>query len=220
MAKSMLERLNAPVEISACGAILDGDLSIPAGAKGFVVFAHGSGSSRRSPRNRFVAEALQKRGFGTLLFDLLTELEDQDFTFRFDIRLLSLRLKGAVEWLATHEARRGLPISLFGASTGAASALRVAAVMRESVACVVSRGGRPDLAGEDLGRVWCPTLLIVGGDDSEVISLNEDAMRRMPERTVKELAIVDGATHLFEEPGVLERVAQLAGDWLGRFGSR
>jgi putative phosphoribosyl transferase len=192
---------------------LVGDLDVPEHPHGVVVFVHGSGSSRLSPRNRFVAEELRKDGFGTLLFDLLTADEDSRYSNRFDIDLLTRRLAGAVEWLRTQPNLDSVPLGLFGASTGAAAALRVAARNPETVAAVVSRGGRPDLAHEDLGRVSTPSLLIVGSLDTEVLQLNEDAMRAMPATTTKRLDVVSGATHLFEEPGALEKVTRLARDW-------
>lgn len=199
-------------------AVLTGALSIPADARGVVVFAHGSGSSRHSPRNQRVARELQRAGFATLLMDLLSaEEERQDArsrAFRFDIGLLARRLIGAVEWLGELPETRGLPIGLFGASTGAAAALIAAAARSSDVLAVVSRGGRPDLAGSALAVVRAPTLLIVGGDDEVVIELNQQAMREM--RAPVTLEIVPGASHLFEEPGALERVAQVASDWFSR----
>jgi Raf kinase inhibitor-like YbhB/YbcL family protein len=186
-------------------------LGVPEGASAVVLFAHGSGSSRLSPRNRFVAETLRKGGIGTLLIDLLTEEEDSVYETRFDIGLLTTRLAEVVGWLGKRPEGRGLPIGLFGASTGAAAALHVAARLGDHVSAVVSRGGRPDLAMDVLDRVVSPTLLIVGGEDREVIRLNEAAYRVL--RCEKELEIVPGATHLFEEPGTLEQVAGLALDW-------
>lgn len=193
---------------------LEGDLQAAPGSRGIIVFAHGSGSSRLSPRNRQVAEYLRSTGvFGTLLFDLLTPEEDRDYERRFDISLLAERLVAVTDWLHEQREERGSAIGYFGASTGAAAAL-VAASRRDDVAAVVSRGGRPDLAGEALESVRTPTLLIVGGADTQVIGLNEAAMSRMP-GTV-ELAIVPRATHLFEEPGALEEVARLASEWFER----
>jgi len=196
-------------------ARLEGMLELPANVLGIVLFAHGSGSSRLSQRNNFVARELRAAGLGTLLVDLLTSEEDQTYATRFDIGLLTRRLADAARWLAEHPATKNLPIGLFGASTGAAAALRVAAERERKVAAVVSRGGRPDLAGdENLAQVLAPTLLIVGGADFQVIKLNEEAYREI--KCEKELAIVPGATHLFEEPGALERVAALAAHWFAR----
>jgi dienelactone hydrolase len=184
-----------------------------------VVFAHGSGSSRHSPRNRFVARTLHNAGVGTLLFDLLTADEErQDIhtsEFRFDIGLLGERVIGAVDWLAGHPVADRLPVGCFGASTGAAAALVAAAHRPQRVGAVVSRGGRPDLAANDLPRVRAPTMLIVGGLDAPVIGLNREALVRLG-APIKGLHIVPGATHLFEEPGALEEVARLAGDWFAR----
>jgi len=203
------------VRIPTGGVQLEGDLSLPRGASGVIAFAHGSGSSRLSPRNAAVAAYLRQTGrFGTLLFDLLTEREDAVYATRFDIRLLAERLQAATEWLRSRPDVVGLPLGYFGASTGAAAAL-AAASRRDDVAAVVSRGGRPDLAGDALAGVTAPTLLIVGGDDTEVIELNRRAMAAMP-GTV-ELTIVPGATHLFEEPGTLEEVARLTRGWFERY---
>ena len=195
---------------------LDGTLTLPENPQGVILFAHGSGSSRFSPRNHFVAQALNRGRFGTLLFDLLTAEEDQvdqrTRELRFDIELLARRVIGAVDWVYRHPDTQGLPIGLFGASTGAAAALVTAAFRPAEVCAVVSRGGRPDLAGADtLEQVLVPTLLIVGGDDQPVIELNEQAMRHM--RAETRLEIVPGATHLFEESGALEEVARLARGW-------
>ncbi len=187
---------------------LPGMLDIPGDAKGIIVFAHGSGSSRRSPRNNFVAKQLRNAGFATLLFDLLTEKEDEVYETRFDIPLLTKRLVAATRWLVAQKI--GLPIGYFGASTGAASALDAAAELGGHIKAVVSRGGRPDLATR-LERVAAPTLLIVGGGDEPVISMNEEAKRRL--HCKSKLTIVPGATHLFEEPGKLDEVAKLAADW-------
>jgi dienelactone hydrolase len=198
---------------------LEGDLSIPEGARGVVLFAHGSGSSRHSPRNRFVAEALQQAGLATLLVDLLTAEEEAVDTYtmhlRFDIELLAARLVGATDWLGRDRTTAGLPVGYFGASTGGGAALVAAARRPDRVAAVVSRGGRPDLAGAALAEVRAPTLLIVGGDDEPVIALNEKALARLA-APAKKLEIVPGATHLFEEPGKLEEVARLAADWFRR----
>ena len=204
------------VSIPAGGVRLQGALEVPSGARGVVAFAHGSGSGRLSPRNRFVAGELHKACLGTLLLDLLTVVEDRDVEMRFDIALLTARLADAVRFLAEHLATRALPIGLFGASTGAASALRAAAAMPQRIGAVVSRGGRPDLAGATaLARVTAPTLLIVGGDDSGVIELNEQARDALV-NCRRELVLVPGATHLFEEPGTLEQVARLAAGWFTR----
>ena len=206
------------VVIGVGGVELDGDLAIPPGALGVVVFAHGSGSSRHSSRNRFVAEVLRRGALGTLLLDLLTTREEQvdihTRHLRFDIGLLADRLIGAMAWLATQDDTRGLPVGLFGASTGGGAALVAAARRPDRVSAVVSRGGRPDLAAEELRHVRAPTLLIVGSLDTVVIEMNKQAMRPMVAPV--ELAIVPGATHLFEEPGTLEQVAQLARDWFLR----
>ena len=204
-----------PVHIDAGQVQLEGNLALPEGAKGVVLFAHGSGSSRFSPRNNFVAGELFNAGIGSLLIDLLTPLEDADYENRFDITLLTTRLTAATTWLQKLPATQALSIGYFGASTGAAAALQAAADLGNSIAAVVSRGGRPDLAGEHfLARVSAPTLLIVGGYDNEVIRLNEDAYAQL--RCKKELIIVPGATHLFEEPGTLEQVARHAAAWFKR----
>jgi dienelactone hydrolase len=203
------------VRITAEDAVIAGDLTIPEEAGGLVVFAHGSGSSRFSTRNRAVAVALNDRGLATLLLDLLTEQEDEidrvTRELRFDIGLLAGRVAAAVSWAGAHPDLRERAVGLFGASTGAAAALIAAADRPDAVAAVVSRGGRPDLAGGALAAVRAPTLLIVGGHDTVVIGLNETARRRI--RGVVEIAIIPGATHLFEEPGALDEVARLAGDW-------
>lgn len=192
---------------------LNGDLAIPANAQGLVLFAHGSGSSRLSSRNRYVAGALQERGIATLLFDLLTPEEEQEDHLtghlRFNIDLLAGRLKQVTRWLV--EEKRDFEVGYFGASTGAAAALMAAAELPDRIQAIVSRGGRPDLAGDALARVQASTLLIVGGEDHAVIELNERAYEQL--RAEKELRIIPGATHLFEEPGALEQVARLAGDW-------
>jgi pimeloyl-ACP methyl ester carboxylesterase len=196
--------------------LLEGILELPEHASGVVVFSHGSGSGRHSPRNRYVAGELQSAGLGTLLLDLLTLEEDRDYETRFDIDLLTGRLADAVRFLRQHGATGALAIGLFGASTGAASALRVAAALPVDLKAVVSRGGRPDLAGDQaLSAVRAPTLLIVGGRDAGVIELNQAAHDRLC--CTKELRIVPGATHLFEEPGALEQVAHLAADWFARY---
>ena len=204
------------VSIAAGLVSLEGALHEPANEAGVVIFSHGSGSGRLSPRNQFVAAELRKLGLGTLLLDLLTEEEDRNYERRFDISLLTERLGHAVRFIRDNASTRIAPIGLFGASTGAASALRVAASMPAEVAAVVSRGGRPDLTGaETLSRVRAPTLLIVGGNDFGVIELNESAREGLV-NCQSELVIVPGATHLFEERGKLEEVARLAGDWFAR----
>lgn len=200
------------VTIPTGAAVMEGMLEVPDNATGIVLFAHGSGSSRLSPRNNYVAGELRKAGIATLLLDLLTPQEDLAAENRFDIALLTGRLDDAASWLAANQEVGHLLIGLFGASTGAAAALRLAAARPDAVACVVSRGGRPDLAGADaLRKVRSPTLLIVGGDDSIVIDLNRRALAAMI--CEKELVIVPGATHLFEERGTLEEVARLATNW-------
>lgn len=211
--------MTIPAEIELPEATLHGDLTVPRGASGLVVFAHGSGSSRHSPRNRFVAQRINAAGLATLLMDLLTVREEEidavTAEMRFDIPLLGRRVAGVTGWCSRQPEVSALPIGLFGSSTGAAAALLAAAELPSgSVRAVVSRGGRPDLAGNALPRVACPTLLIVGGHDEAVIALNEDARRRM--RCDAELVVVPGATHLFEEPGALEQVAMLAADWFQR----
>jgi putative phosphoribosyl transferase len=204
-------------QVPAAGVVLDGDLSLPDSAAGVVLFAHGSGSSRHSPRNRAVAGVLNRRGMATLLVDLLTADEERidarTGQLRFDIRLLADRLVGIIDWLGARPETAALPVGLFGASTGAAAALVAAAKRPEAVRAVVSRGGRPDLAGPALAEVKAPTLLIVGARDLHVLELNEQARNAM--RAPVELRIIPGATHLFEEPGTLEQVAELAADWFG-----
>ena len=197
------------------GVQLEGTLVIPHRAKGVVLFAHGSGSSRHSPRNNFVADALHEVGCGTLLMDLLTRQEDLAYENRFDIDLLVWRLERATEWLMEQPETQALDIGYFGASTGAAAALSAAATFGLAIGAVVSRGGRPDLAMAALKRVQSPTLLIVGGLDDAVIELNRQAYEEL--KTEKHLEIVPGATHLFEEPGTLHEVARLAGQWFGRY---
>jgi putative phosphoribosyl transferase len=207
------------VRVQAGSVTLEGDLMIPERALGVVLFAHGSGSGRHSPRNRFVASELQAAGLATFLIDLLTPEEEQvdvhTAHLRFDIPLLAERLVAATRWLAADPSTRGLKVGYFGASTGAAAALVAAAAEADRVGAVVSRGGRPDLAGDALPLVRAPTLLIVGGRDLVVLDLNRAAMARM--RTEVRLEIVPGATHLFEEPGALETVARLARDWFLRY---
>ena len=207
------------VRIESGHAVLDADLRVPQRAAGVVIFAHGSGSGRFSPRNRAVAGVLQAGGFATLLADLLTREEEavDQYTrqHRFDIPLLGRRVVDAVDWAQAQPELRSLPVATFGASTGAAAALIAAAERPQSVRAVISRGGRPDLADEALERVQAPTLLIVGGDDDVVIGLNQEAARRM--LAPVELEIVPGATHLFEEPGTLEKVAALATNWCTKY---
>jgi alpha-beta hydrolase superfamily lysophospholipase len=204
------------VRIPVAGGELDGDLTLRPGARGLVLFAHGSGSGRRSPRNVRVARGLQKAGFATLLFDLLladeAHLDEVTAEYRFNIELLAERLVDATHWARRDRETRGLPIAYFGASTGAAAAL-VAAAEDHEIAAIVSRGGRPDLAGPALARVRAPTLLIVGGADPIVLDLNRQALALLGSRS-KELVIVKGATHLFEEPGAIEEVIRLAAEWL------
>jgi dienelactone hydrolase len=197
---------------------INGNLTVPEGAKSIVLFAHGSGSSRFSPRNRYVAELMNKKGIGTLLIDLLTAEEEaaDEYTgqYRFDVGLLAERLVFSTKWLKTNSATKKLKIGYFGASTGAAAALIAAAKLPEEIAAVVSRGGRPDLAGESLAKVKAPTLLIVGGIDIEVLQLNREALKLI--HTEKKLEIVPGASHLFEESGKLEEAAALAINWFTR----
>ncbi|MDF2435239.1 MAG: putative phosphoribosyl transferase [Mucilaginibacter sp.] len=199
---------------------LDGNLMLPQSAHGIVLFAHGSGSSRHSPRNRYVAQILREAGFATLLMDLLTHEEesmDEDTRqWRFDIELLARRLLGATDWVQQQESLRLLPIGYFGASTGAGAALEAAAERPDLIRAVVSRGGRPDLAGNALPRVHAPTLLIVGGHDFAVIPLNQQALEQIAADESR-MEIVPSATHLFEEPGTLETAARLASDWFQRY---
>jgi len=203
------------VQIQAGRAVLSGNLTIPENATGLVLFAHGSGSSRHSPRNQFVAHTINDAGLGTLLFDLLTQDEEATDTWtrehRFNIGLLAQRLVHATKWAKQQEETRDLRIGYFGSSTGGAAALVAATELPQDIGVVVSRGGRPDLAGDALPKVEAPTLLIVGGSDDIVIELNEMARDQM--RCEVKLEIVPGATHLFEEPGTLEKVAKLASDW-------
>lgn len=212
--------MNRAVRIELADAVLHGDLVLPEGAKGLVVFAHGSGSSRHSPRNRLVARRINEEGLATLLMDLLTEEEEREDEvtreLRFDIGLLARRVAQVVQWAGRQGELENLRVGLFGSSTGAAAALVAAAVLPPgAVQAVVSRGGRPDLAGDELRKVRCPVLLIVGGYDDVVIELNEQARARMSCKT--ELVIVPGATHLFEEAGTLEQVADLAAAWFAKY---
>jgi putative phosphoribosyl transferase len=208
--------MTMPVAVGSGGTELLGDLEVPPNAAGLVVFAHGTGSSRFSPRNRLVAQRLRDEGFATLLLDLLTASEEQTDLrtreFRFDVGLLADRVLSALDRMREHDAVKGLPVGLFGASTGAAAAL-IAAAGDESVRAVVSRGGRPDLAGDALHDVEAPTLMIVGGRDPRILEANRLASRELsaPHR----ITVIPGATHLFEEPGALEKVAELAADWFG-----
>lgn len=203
------------VRIPSGEVVLDGDLAVPEGARGLVLFAHGSGSSRTSPRNRAVAAYLRDGGrLGTLLFDLLRPEEDVRYETRFDIGLLARRLAAATDWVRREPGLGVLALGYFGASTGAAAAL-VAAASRDDVAAIVSRGGRPDLAGDALPLVAAPTLLVVGGDDTQVIALNREAAARMNAEVA--LEIVPGATHLFEEPGTLDEVARLSRAWFEKW---
>jgi putative phosphoribosyl transferase len=207
------------VAVPAGGALLRGDLVVPGAARAVVLFAHGSGSGRHSPRNRQVAQALNAAGFATLLLDLLTDEEERvdrlDARHRFDIELLGSRLVAAVDWLRDGPAA-SLDVGLFGASTGAAGALVAAAARPDAIGAVLSRGGRPDLAGPSLARVRAPTLLVVGGEDPVVLDLNRRALEQLAAEE-KQLEVVAGASHLFEEPGALERVAELAAGWFSRF---
>lgn len=216
MASQLIHNETHTVAIPVRGVNLTGDLTIPVDATGIVVFAHGSGSSRLSPRNRQVAAALHESSLATLLFDLLTPdeeaIDDVTRRLRFDINMLSIRLADVTDWLMSNEATRGLRIGYFGASTGAAAALVAAALHPQTVRAVVSRGGRADLAGRFLPMVKAATLLIVGGADREVLALNEEALRHM-KAAKTHLAVVPGATHLFEEPGALEEVCRLARRW-------
>jgi len=210
--------MTAQIRIPAGAAKLDGTLAVPDGAKTLVLFVHGSGSSRHSPRNQFVARTLNDAGLATLLFDLLTpdeeSIDSYTMQFRFDIALLAERLLCATNWAREHAATRELRIGYFGSSTGGAAGLVAAAGLPQNIVAVVSRGGRPDLAGDALPKVQAPTLLIVGGKDETVIELNEQARREM--RTEVKLEIIPGATHLFEEPGALAQVAKLATAWFLR----
>ena len=212
----MSEAFDKLVHIPADNVHIEGMLELPANARGIVLFAHGSGSSRHSPRNNYVARILHSGGMGTLLMDLLTSEEDMDYQVRFDIPLLTRRLLAATHWLQTEQQVKHLPIAYFGASTGAAAALQAAAVLGNKIKAVVSRGGRPDLAGaDDLSMVIAPTLLLIGGLDDVVIELNQEAYSHM--HCTKHISIIPGATHLFEEPGTLETVASLASDWFKQY---
>jgi putative phosphoribosyl transferase len=215
MEQTLGRRREYPVEVKADGALLKGTLGLPASTAGVVLFAHGSGSGRLSPRNTFVAHMLQGGGFATLLLDLLEEWEAEDRRKVFDIDLLADRLLAATEWLEREPSASGFQYGYFGASTGAGAALQAAARAPASVAAVVSRGGRPDLAAPYLARVKAPTLLIVGGLDEPVIRMNQEALAQLT--CPKDLVIVPGATHLFEEPGALTEVSGLALQWFLRY---
>ena len=204
------------IDITIGGQVHKALLGVPEGATSIVIFAHGSGSSRLSRRNNFVAEVIRRRAIATLLFDLLTEEEDRVYTNRFDIPLLTTRLIETTRWIQKQPEFAGFGLGYFGASTGAAAALQAAAQLGKAISAVVSRGGRPDLAGTvDLNLVLSPTLLIVGGDDNAVIELNQQAYTHLT--AVKNLKIIPGATHLFEEPGTLEQAANLAADWFEKY---
>lgn len=210
----MEPRFHAEVNIPVDHVIVKGELNIPANAKAIVIFSHGSGSSRFSKRNQQVARYLQQKNFGTLLFDLLTEEEEQHYSTRFNINLLTKRLAGATGWLEGHPAAKDCRIGYFGASTGAASAL-VAAANNSTISAVVSRGGRPDLAMEFLPKVSAPTLLIVGSLDHDVLLMNKEALKQLQCR--KTLKVVEGASHLFEEHGKMDIVCDLAAEWFEKF---
>jgi len=202
------------VEIPIGKVLLKGDLIIPQNPKGIIIFSHGSGSSRLSPRNKMVASYLQRKNFGTLLFDLLTPAEDVHYQLRFDIWLLTKRLIGATQWLEKQSIADEYPLGYFGASTGAASALKAAAYLPQ-ICAVVSRGGRPDLAFDMLEKVEAPTLLIAGSLDYDVLQLNKEAYIRL--NCEKKLEVIEGATHLFEEQGTMEKVCEKAGEWFGKY---
>lgn len=203
--------MNETLMINVGDVFLEGELTMPENPSGLIIFSHGSGSSRFSPRNRLVSQFLNKNGFGTFLFDLLTQEEDQDYERRFDIELLSRRLEEATRYLIKLPALNNIPLGYFGASTGAASALIAASKLQNKIKAVVSRGGRPDMASGYLEDVKAPSLLIVGELDFDVLNLNKQALEEIAGK--KSLKIVEGATHLFEEPGTLEQVAELSLDW-------
>ncbi|TLP81798.1 dienelactone hydrolase family protein [Maribacter sp. ACAM166] len=205
------EEIHKTISIRLDGTVLKGTLVVPEKAIGMVIFSHGSGSSRLSPRNNYVAEVLQKKGLATLLFDLLTEDEDRIYENRFNIDLLTMRLIDVTQWVQHQKELKKLPIGYFGASTGAASALRAAAFYGKDIKAVVSRGGRPDMALPDLHKVTAATLLIIGGWDNVVIELNEKAFEKL--QGTKKLEIIPHATHLFEEPGKLQEVARISAEW-------
>ena len=213
----MLKLSHHVVAIPTSAGDLTGFMSAPTEGHGLIVFAHGSGSSRLSPRNHFVAEVLEASGFGTLLFDLLTEDEDRSVSKRFDIPLLGRRLMEAVIWVREEPGVTEDSIGLFGASTGAAAAILAAAALGPEVRAIVSRGGRPDLAHQSLSRVRAPSLFIVGQNDPEVIEVNQKAIDQLPLATERRLEVIPGASHLFEEPGTLERAAELARGWFEKY---
>jgi len=211
----MIKEKYTPIEIELDGLALKGNLSIPENAIGMVVFSHGSGSSRLSPRNKYVAKVLNENGLATLLFDLLTEDEDRIYENRFNIDLITMRLIDVTQWIQNQKESKDLVIGYFGASTGAASALRAAVFYKNDIGAVVSRGGRPDLAMQELNKVTAPTLLIVGGWDHQVIQLNQKAYQEL--KCNRKLEIVPEASHLFEEPGKLQQVAEIAADWFKKW---
>ena len=211
----MVKEKYTAVDIKLDGLVLKGNLSIPENATGMVIFSHGSGSSRLSSRNNYVAKVLNEKGLATLLFDLLTEDEDRIYENRFNIDLITMRLIDVTQWVQNQKEGKDLVIGYFGASTGAASALRAAAFYKDDIRAVVSRGGRPDLAMQELYKVTAPTLLIVGGWDHQVIQLNEKAYQEL--KCHKKLDIVPEASHLFEEPGKLQQVADIAAAWFNKW---
>jgi pimeloyl-ACP methyl ester carboxylesterase len=211
----MIKEKYTPIEIELDGLALKGNLSIPENAIGMVVFSHGSGSSRLSPRNNYVAKVLNENGLATLLFDLLTEDEDRIYENRFNIDLITMRLIDVTQWIQNQKESKDLVVGYFGASTGAASALRAAAFYKNDIGAVVSRGGRPDLALQELNEVTAPTLLIVGGWDHQVIQLNQKAYQEL--KCNRKLEIVPEASHLFEEPGKLQQVADIAAEWFKKW---
>lgn len=210
-----MDNIKSLVEIPDKEVLLPGILEIPERAIGIVLFAHGSGSSRFSPRNNYVAEVLRKHGLATLLLDLMTQEEDRDYERRFDIELLTRRLLSATKWVQDQETTKNMAIGYFGASTGAAAAIEAAAELCDSISAVVSRGGRPDLAWDALDKVKAPTLFIVGGHDFTVVQLNEKALDRV--NAIKDIKIIPGASHLFEEERALETVAELSADWFKKY---
>ncbi len=211
----MSKSKHTPIKINLNGLILHGKLAIIENSQGMVIFSHGSGSSRLSPRNNFVAEVLQEKKLSTLLFDLLTEDEDKTYENRFNIDMITLRLIDVTHWVQQHKKLKNLALGYFGASTGAACALRAAAFYGQDIKAVVSRGGRPDLILDELHKVSSPTLLIVGGRDHEVVEMNEKAYQKL--NCIKKLETVAKATHLFEEPGKLKEVARLSANWFARY---
>jgi putative phosphoribosyl transferase len=210
-----MPKMNEILNFSLDGMTIEGELAIPKNVIGLIIFSHGSGSSRFSPRNNFVAQHLQRRGLATFLFDLLTKEEDETYANRFNIDLLSKRLVQVTRLLTKIASVQNLPLGYFGASTGAASALAAAAILQTQIKAIVSRGGRPDLAQNDLHLVRAPTLLLVGELDQQVIMLNQEALKKI--QAIKNLEIVKSATHLFEEPGTLEQVALLSGNWFIKY---